>query len=164
MGIMPGRQATRQRLLIGAVIVAGTSLFNLIALEFGPLGSPWPIALLWAACGWAGLGPNASTAGLLFALGLWVDVLTGAPLGTWAVIALITHAITLVMARFIGTSSFGPLGSVIVSACVMLLAMVTIGLWRDGSFYFLGALLSLVTAVSCYPLVSRFFELSEDET
>jgi hypothetical protein len=164
IGILPGRQATRQRLLVGGLIVAGISVLNLIALEVGPFGSPWPVALLWAACGWAGLGPNVTTAGLLFLLGIWVDALTGAPLGTWAAIALLTHAILIVMIRFLGIGNLGRIGNASVAALVMFLCMLGVGVWQSGSFYFLGAVLPIVSAVILYQLVGQFFELSEDET
>jgi hypothetical protein len=164
IGILPGRIVTRQRLLVGVLIVAGASLFNLIALEIGPFGSPWPLALLWVVCGWSGLGPNVTTATLLFALGLWVDVLTGSPLGTWAAIVLISHAISLAMTRFLGTGSLGRMGSAILTGAVMLLVMLVVGFWRDRSFYVLGAVLPLIGAIGLYPFVGDLFELSEDET
>jgi hypothetical protein len=161
---MPGRLATRQRLFVGAMLVVAASLLNLIAVEFGPLGSPWPIALLWAACGWAGLGPNVTTAGLLFVLGVWVDVLTGAPLGTWALVTLSTHGITILLARFQGTGNLGYVGNASVSGFVMILISVVINFWRYGHFYLLGFILPVGCAIAIYHLVGRFFELSEDET
>lgn len=164
IGILPGRLATRQRLFVGVVIVAITSLLNLIAVELGPFGSPWPIALLWAASGWAGLGPNVTTAALLFSLGLWVDVLVGTPFGTWSGVTLLTHGIVILMARYLGTSNLGRLGRAIICACVMLLVMTLIGLWQGGGINFLSAILPLGVAVGLNIFVGKFFELSEGET
>lgn len=164
IGILPGRLATRQRLIAGAALVAGTSLLNLIAFELGPFGSPWPIALLWAVCGWAGLGPNVATSCLLFVLGLWVDALTGAQLGSWAFVALISHGLLLVFARFLGTGNLGRVGSSVVSGVIMLFVMVALGFWRHGSLYILGLLLPLIIAVALYRFVGGVFELSEDAT
>jgi rod shape-determining protein MreD len=164
IGILPGRLATRQRLFVGALLVMAVSLFNLIALELGPFGSPWPIALLWPICGWVGLGPNVTTAGLLFGLGLWVDVLTGAPLGSWAFIALLTLGVLLLLVRFVGFGGLGPAASAIVTGVIMAITMILFGVWRGAGFYVLGSLLPLLTAVAAYPFVRKLFELSEDET
>jgi hypothetical protein len=164
IGILPGRLATRQRLLVGAMIVAGTSLLNLIAFELGPFGSPWPIALLWAVCGWTGLGPNVATSFLLFILGLWVDTLTGAQLGTWAFVALISHSVLLLFARFLGTGTLGRVGSSVVCGGVMFVVMLALGFWQHGGFYILGLLLPLIIAVALYRFVGGVFELSEDAT
>ncbi len=164
IGIWPGRLATRQRLISGALLVVGTSLLNLIALEVGPFGSPWPVALLWAACGWSGLGPNVTTAGLLFLLGLWVDVLTGAQLGTWPLVTLLTHGIVMLLTRFLGAGNAGYLGNASTAGFVMIVTTIVIGFWRGAHFYVLGAILPVVSAVLLYHFVGRFFELSEDET
>ena len=164
IGILPGRLATRQRLFTGAILVAGISLLNLIPLEFGPFGSPWPIALLWAACGWAGLGPNLTAAGLLFILGLWIDALSGTPLGLWSSVALLTTAVTIGLSQYLGLGSLGRLGNAGVSGIAMLVIMVIANLWRGAHFYLLGAVLPIVTAIIAYQFVGRLFELSEDET
>ena len=163
IGIFPDRVVARQRLLIGTIIVAATSLLNLIPLEFGILGSPWPVGLLWAICGWSGLGPNLTTATLLFFLGLWVDILTAATLGTWAFIALSTHAATLVTAQYLGTNGLGRIGSIAVSGTIMLLIMTVFQLWRGSNFFFVGTILTIVSAIGLYHYVGFIFELCEDE-
>lgn len=150
--------------MVGAFLVVAVSILNLIALEIGPLGSPWPIALLWPICGWAGLGPNVTTASLLFGLGLWVDILTGAPLGTWAFIALVSHGVILTLARFVGTRSLGRLSNGVIASIAMAITMILFGLWRDTGFYVVGSILPLVTAVIFYHFFGKVFELAEDET
>lgn len=164
IGIWPGRLATRQRLIAGAMLVFGVSLLNLIALEVGPFGSPWPIAILWAACGWAGLGPNVTTAGLLFLMGLWVDVLTGAQLGTWPLVTLLTHGIVMLLARFFWARTSGHVGNASIAGFVMIFISVVISLWRGANFYVLGAILPVVSAIVLYHFVGPLFQLSEDET
>jgi hypothetical protein len=164
IGILPGRLATRQRLFIGAMVVVGTSLLNLIAVEAGPFGSPWPIALLWAACGWAGLGPNVTTAGLLFVLGLWVDALTGAPMGTWALVTLLTHGLTILSARFLGVGNLGYVGNASISGLFMILISILVSVLRGTSFYLIGMISPVLGAIVVYHFLGRLFELSEDET
>ncbi|MCU0881906.1 MAG: hypothetical protein MUF14_04470, partial [Hyphomonadaceae bacterium] len=74
------------------MIVVCASLLNLVPVSLGMFGAPWPLALIWAACGWLSLGPNAGVAALLFGLGLFLDWISAAPLGAWAFCGLITHA------------------------------------------------------------------------
>jgi hypothetical protein len=163
-GILPGRPATRQRLFVASLIVVVGSFLNLIPLEFGPFGSPWPIVLLWAVCGWSGLGASLATSCLLFGLGLWVDLLTGTLFGTWALLATITHGLTLVGARYLGSSSVGPLVNCAISGVIMLAVMALFGLWQHKSFDLIGSVLPILSAVLLYRFVASWFELSEDET
>ncbi len=164
IGLLPGRLATRQRLLVGTLLVAGTNLLSLAPLDIGPFGSPWPIGLLWAACGWAGLGPNVTTASLLFFLGFWADATTGAQLGTWSAVALLTHGITCLLARFVGLSGLGLIGKASVVGFAMVVCIFVLSALQGTNGSPLGALLSVITAILLYRLVGKFFELREDET
>jgi hypothetical protein len=163
IGILPGRLATRQRLFVGAMLIIGVSFLELIPVELGPFGSPWPIALLWPVCGWSGLGPNVTTAGLLFLLGLWVDMLTGAQFGTWSLIALSSHALVLVLAPFLGTRNFGRISRASLTGLVFLVMMLLFSLWRNTGFNIVSSLLPLIIAIITYRSVGKLFDLSEDE-
>jgi hypothetical protein len=164
IGILPGRLATRQRLIIGALVVAFVSIFNLIAVDLGPIfGSPWPIALLWAICGWSKLGANLSTGCLIFVLGCWLDVLTGSSLGTWPCIGLVTLCLTLAANNFLGLGSLSPVASCAVSGFFMLIVMSILSLWQSQQLYFLGSITSIFSAVAIYFAIWEQFELSEDE-
>jgi hypothetical protein len=163
IGILPGRLATRQRLMVGALLVMGVSLLNLIPLNLGPFGSVWPLALLWPVWGWAGLGPNATTAGLLFILGLWVDFLTGAHLGTWATVALTSHGLILLLTRFVGLASFGPVAGACIGGAVLALVIFVFGAWHTGSFVGLSMSFQIIAAIGLYRVLWPIFELEEDE-
>ncbi len=150
--------------MIGALVVALVSILNLIALDlwFG-FGSPWPIAMLWAVCGWSKLGANLATACLIFVLGCWIDLLTGSALGTWAFTGLATLAIMLAADAFLGVGSVGPVVSCSLAGAVMILIMTLVGYWQSQQFYFLGNVASIAVAISLYPFVFKLFELTEDE-
>jgi hypothetical protein len=163
-GILPSRLVTRQKLLTGSLVVMAVSVLQLIGFDLWIFGSPWPIALLWAACGWAGLGPNMATAGLLFALGIWVDVLTGSVVGTWAFIALLTHGVTLLSARFFGTGALSPLVNCALGGIVMICIIAVFSFWQHKGIDLFGALTPILSSIAFYFLVSSWFELSEDET
>jgi hypothetical protein len=97
--LIPARPTARRKLWWGAVIVMIASLPSAAPFNVGPFGTPWPLALIWAALGWASLGPMVVSGVLLFALGLWLDALTGAPLGSWAFVALVAHGSALLQRR-----------------------------------------------------------------
>lgn len=161
--LLPGRPSTRSRLFFGLAIVAGTSLLNLVSLNLGPFGSIWPASLIWAACGWANQGPNAVIGLMLFGLGLWVDLLTGGPLGAWAVVALIAHALTILTARFSVAMASTPMGSAAVTGLFFLVAAFILSISSGKGFNVLSILAPMVSAVVTYPWMAPWFDLSEDE-
>jgi hypothetical protein len=163
-GVLPARLATRQRLALGTIIVAFVSILQIVQVDMWTFIFPWPMALLWAVCGWSGLGVSIGTSLILAALGLWVDVLTGSTLGTWAAIALITHGLTVLAARFLGTGNGGPVINCAVSGFIMICVMMFFTMWQNNGFDPLGIILPVLMAIALYVAVGRWFELSEDET
>jgi hypothetical protein len=158
------RWSVRRRFLLGALLVAAVSLLQLIQLGFGGFsGSFWPLAYLWAICGWSGLGPRVTSAVAIFALGVWLDSLTGAPLGTWPLIGLASHGLTLLSDNFLVTLDLGPLGACALTACFMLVMMMLWGLLRDHQWHILSMLPATIGAVALYPLFAPLFEMAEDE-
>jgi hypothetical protein len=144
-------------------IVAGTSLLNLVSLTLGPFGSIWPASLIWAACGWANQGPNAVIALMLFGLGLWVDLLTGGPLGAWAVVALIAHALTMLTARFSVAMAATPRGAATITGLFFLVAAFILSISSGKGFNVLSILVPILSAVLTYAWVAPWFDLSEEE-
>ena len=161
--LLPGRPSTRSRLFSGLAIVAGTSLLNLVSLTLGPFGSIWPASLIWAACGWANQGPNAVIALMLFGLGLWVDLLTGGPLGAWAVVALIAHTLTILTARFSVAMASTPMGAAALTGLFFLVAAFVLSISSGKGFNVLSILVPTISAVVIYPWVAAWFDLSKDE-
>jgi hypothetical protein len=161
--ILPMRRATRQRLAVGTLIVVLVSLLHLVSVNLGIFGSLWPIPLLWAACGWSGLGANAGTAVLLFGLGLWFDVLTGSNFGTWAMIGLGTHIVMLLASRFLGLGSVSNVVNCALSGFFMLCVMILLSLIQNTGMNLAGMMTPLITTISLYFFVGKWFELSEDE-
>ena len=161
--LIPGRPSTRSRLFSGLAIVAGTSLLNLVSLTLGPFGSIWPASLIWAACGWANQGPNAVIALMLFGLGLWVDLLTGGPLGAWAVVALIAHTLTILTARFSVAMASTPMGAAALTGLFFLVAAFVLSISSGKGFNVLSILVPTISAVVIYPWVAAWSDLSKDE-
>lgn len=161
--LLPGRPSTRSRLFSGLAIVAGTSLLNLVSINLGPFGSIWPASLIWAASGWANQGPNAVIGLMLFGLGLWVDLLTGGPLGAWAVVALIAHALTMLTSRFSVAMSSTPMGAAAITGLFFLVAAFILSISSGKGFNVLSILVPIVSAVLTYSWVAPWFDLSKDE-
>jgi hypothetical protein len=161
--VLPARRATRQRLGIGIGIILLGSLLHLASFDLWVFGSPWPLPLLWAACGWAGLGAQVGSAAILFVLGLWFDLLTGARLGTWAVISLSTYMLTLVSARLIGSGESAPILNCAVSGLLMMCAMTIVSLMQATPISLIPMLIPILTTIALYPFIAKWFELFEDE-
>lgn len=152
------------RFFWGALLVAAVSLLQLVPLNMGGfLGSFWPLAYLWAICGWSGLGLRVTSALAIFALGVWLDSLTGAPLGTWPFIGLASYGLTLLSDNFLVTFDLGPLGACTLTAAFMLVMMLLWSLLRDHHLHILSMLPAIIGAVALYPLFAPLFELAEDE-
>jgi hypothetical protein len=160
---LPERFVTRQRLLTSSLIVLVVSMMSLLSLTLGPFGSPWPIAILWAICGWAGLGPNSATSLLMLVLGLWVDVLSGTHLGTWAFVALGSFVLSLLAQNFFGLGNLRPLVKCAVCGVIMMIVMIGFELAQHQRLVILDAILPVLTATILYPLVDKWFDLSEDD-
>lgn len=100
---------------------------------------------------------------MLFGLGLWVDLLTGGPLGAWAVVALIAHALTILTARFSVAMASTPMGSAAVTGLFFLVAAFILSISSGKGFNVLAILAPMVSAVVTYPWMAPWFDLSEDE-
>jgi FtsH-binding integral membrane protein len=90
--------------------------------------------------------------------------LTGTIFGTWALLATITHGLTLLGARYLGSSGVGPVGNCAISGAIMFGVMAFYGVWQHQSFDLIGSVLPILSAVLLYRFVANWFELSEDET
>jgi hypothetical protein len=165
IGIMPGRLATRQRLIVGALLVAIVSTLNLIAADlWAGFGSPWPIALLWAVCGWSKLGANLATAILIFLLGCWIDLLTGSVLGTWALTGLATLGMILLGETLLGIRGLSPFASCGLAGACMILVISLLGFWHNQQIQLQANLVAIGGSVLIYQIVYKLFVLVEDET
>lgn len=120
-------------------------------------GAPWPLALIWAACGWLSLGPNAGVAALLFGLGLFLDWISAAPLGAWAFCGLITHAAGLLQHRFLGRLEPDGPGQALFSGLTMIVAGLFVSLLLGQPMAVLAMIVPVITGTLLYGLVARWF-------
>jgi hypothetical protein len=100
---------------------------------------------------------------MLFCLGLWVDLLTGGPLGAWAVVALIAHTLTILTARFSVAMASTPMGAAALTGLFFLVAAFVLSISSGKGFNVLSILVPTISAVVIYPWVAAWFDLSKDE-
>jgi hypothetical protein len=160
---LPNRANDRRRLYAGAALVALTGLANLIPISFGVLGSPWPLGLVWAACGWLSLGPNAVVVILLLGLGLLLDLVTGSPLGAWAFCGLATYALGLAQRRWLTRLDVEGLPQIAASCFYMTLACLFVGLILGSIWAVFGLILPLAGAVFLYALIAPMFVFEDQK-
>jgi hypothetical protein len=100
---------------------------------------------------------------MLFGLGLWVDLLTGGPLGAWAVVALIAHALTMLTARLSVAMTSTPTGLAAITGLFFLVATIFLSILSGEGFNVISILVPIISAVVTYQWVAPWFDLSEDE-
>ncbi len=106
---LPPHPQLRARLWRGFAVMMGMALLWLVPVNLGLLGSPWPLALVWAAAGWARSGPRLVPALLIALAGVWLDLITGGPLFAWAFTGLTAYGLTLIQQRVFGKLPHGVL-------------------------------------------------------
>jgi cell shape-determining protein MreD len=158
------RPNTIGHFIIGAAIVIAVQVLILVPLNLGFLGSPWPIAIIWAIAGWSVLGPDWRIGALLFLLGLLTDAICSTNIGTNALIYLLTYGATLMFSKTFGFTAKGEWveGAIIVGIYLFaaLITGILIGSLPNLIRMFVPALLS----IALYPFMARFFIVTRDVT
>jgi rod shape-determining protein MreD len=160
---LPARPEARRRLAWSTGLVAALSLLNLVPVSFGMLGSPWPLVLLWPICGWTSLGPSLVAAFLLFCLGLWVDVITGGPLGMWALVALGAHGLLLLLGRLMNIAGLDAPVKMALTTGLTIVMCVLVGLLESQPIGVAAMIVPCLGASLTYRFVRHWFEFEEDE-
>lgn len=78
------------------VLVVLAALMTAFGMRAGMVGMWWPIAGLWLAGGLAAFGLSVWVAGCLTLLGLVMDYLGEAPIGSWPLALLSAYGVALV--------------------------------------------------------------------
>lgn len=150
------------QLFKGALIVIGFEILRLINISIFGLGSIWPIAILWAICCWAPLGPNISTASVIFLLGLFLDAVAGTPLGIWALVYLTNFSIMIFVLRFMGKSSFNQYLNITVASFVMVVSTLFVGLVTDHVPNLKQLIIPLFVTIILFPYFSGYFIVDDE--
>jgi len=114
------------RLIFGSFLIATVGLFGLTRNDIFGLSFAWPHAALWGAVGWGRVGLSIRPMIILIVFGGIQDVIFHAPIGSFAVVNLMTYAAsTAIAAQFDVTNE--PLIAIV--ATVLLFAGAFLLLW-----------------------------------
>lgn len=95
------------RYIFGTLTVLLTTYIGIIWVSPYPLYDFWPVAGLWAAVGWGGNRLGILPVILLVAIGLSVDLVSGAPVGCWPAVFLLAYLVTSIFRRRSMTDAIG---------------------------------------------------------
>lgn len=78
------------------LLTALAAMITAYGMRTGMAGAWWPIAGLWLAAGFASFGLSVWVAGCLMILGLTMDFMGDAPIGSWPLALLCCYGVALV--------------------------------------------------------------------
>ncbi len=118
------------RLLAGALLIAAIGVLGQSPHTLFGMAVPWPHAALWGAVGWARAGLALRPMLVLIALGIAQDMASGAPIGSFVLINLLTFGLAA-MAHDLADRDMAPLLRLLVPAFVLLVGFFM--LWLGAS-------------------------------
>jgi hypothetical protein len=158
---LPAHPQLRRKLLPGFAVLLGVGLLSLMPLSLGPLGAPWPLALVWAAAGWSRSGALVGPAVLIGLAGLWLDGVTGGPTGAWAFVGLAAYGGTLLQQATVGQFPVQVLQGA-ATAGYALVAGVLLTLLRGDLSGILALVLPCLGAALLFALAEPLYSLDEE--
>ena len=106
-----------------ALACAAASLVLATPLRVVGLQLPEPVFALVPAFAWAAIRPSVLPPFVLLALGLFLDILWGGPLGLWPVCLLAAYAPVLLARRFLSGQDFVVMWALYAGACAIAFAV-----------------------------------------
>lgn len=98
-------------LVAPALMCAAASLVLAVPVEVFGLQPPEPVFAMAPAFAWAGLRPSILPPFVLVGLGLFLDVLWGAPLGFWPLCLLVTYGVAFTVRPILSGQGFWALAA-----------------------------------------------------
>jgi rod shape-determining protein MreD len=146
-----------------AVCAAASLIFALPLQAFG-LRPPEPVFALVPAFAWGMIRPSILPPFALLALGLYLDLLWGGPLGLWPLALLAAYAPVLFARAFLIAQGFWGLWAWYAVACAAALAtgLVLMSLRAAIVPNLAGVGWQLVATVALFPFANRLIERYED--
>lgn len=146
--------------LIGFALALVTVLAP--ALPLGPLFAPplMPLAVLWAAYGWANQAePSWRSQVALFVLGLIHDLVSGGPLGLYAILYLSAYLVGRIAASMMRSPNLASLWGGFIAMCAGLCGIATlVAPWAlGGKVGLLPFIVQCAVTALLFPLARPFF-------
>jgi rod shape-determining protein MreD len=145
------------------VCIAATVLFSAPVRLFG-LGPPEPVFPLVLAFAWAVIRPSILGPFALLALGLFLDLWWGGPVGLWPMALLTAYAITLGVRRVLsGLGWWGLAGwYALALAAAMAMGLLTTLLVSAAAPSLLAVFWQFLASLVLFPFAHRLIERFED--
>jgi rod shape-determining protein MreD len=151
-------------LLTPAIACALASLLFAVPIRVLGLQPPEPVFAMAPAFAWAVIRPSVLAPIVLMALGLFLDILWGGPLGLWAVSLLVLHGAAFALRPVLTGQGFWALGAWYAVCCVLGFSTgLVFDLIASGEAASLSGLaLQLGVTLALYPLAWGLIDRFED--
>jgi hypothetical protein len=146
------------------MIIVLTAIVALVPLSMYQLALAWPYAPLWGAMGWGRAGLSLRPMAALALFGLVQDVITSAPIGSFAIINLAVYGLSAAIARETDGMRYP---FIAVLAPVFLLALAFFGIWgfasiaRESTLPAAPLFVSILLTGVIYAFIHRAFDLGQ---
>jgi len=143
---------------------AVASLILAVPLRAWGLRLPEPVFALAPAFAWAVIRPSVLPPFVLVALGLFLDVLWGAPTGFWAVCLLAGYAPVLFLRSILAGQSFGVMWAWYAAACAFafLVGVYAISLDAGSTPSMIAVGWQFLVTAALYPIAHWLIERYQD--
>lgn len=134
-------------------------LVSVLPLPFPGFAPVMPALAAMSVYHWAIYRPNMLPFSAVFAIGLFYDLLSGAPVGLFAVVFLSVYGVALTQRRFIAGKSFAIywFGFAIIALGAAIEAWLLASLWHLALLDFRAVWFQYLVSVGIFPLVAWLF-------
>ena len=142
------------------ILCAVASLVFALPLRIAGLQLPEPVFALVPAFAWAAIRPSILPPFALLALGVFLDLLWGAPLGLWPLSLMAAYGFTFSMRPSLSGQSFIALWAWYAAACTVafVTGMVLTSILTGAVPSLIGVALQWLVSAALFPLANRLME------
>ena len=155
-----GRRLARRWVLVPSLISLVSTLVFATPLRLFGLALPEPVFPYVLAFGWAALRPSMLAPLVLLALGLFLDLLWGGPLGLWPLCLLVCHGLALAARRLLSGEDAAVLWVWYAGICAVSLSVGWVATWMMAGTWptLVGVALQWLATAALFPLAWRLIE------
>ncbi|MCC7017040.1 MAG: rod shape-determining protein MreD [Rhodospirillales bacterium] len=153
------RMDIQARRLVPAAVTLALVLLAAVPLHVPGLARIMPLLALIGVYHWTAYRPDLMTAPVVFAIGVFQDIVGGGPLGLYAAVFLLVHGGIVSQARFFVGKGFVVLwfGFALMSAAAAVIAWVVMVLFNTALMDPWTLLYQYLLTLGVFPILSRLF-------
>lgn len=150
---------TQARRLVPAAAAVALVLLSAMPLHVPGLARVMPLLALVGVYHWSAYRPDLMPAPVVFALGLFQDIVGGGPLGLYAAVFLLVHGGVVSQARFFVGKGFAVLwfGFALMAGAGAVVAWVATALFNAALVDAWALLYQYLLTLGVFPILSRLF-------